>query len=338
MKKILIIGPRTNKKNPSDTGGAIVLFENLIEQLHKQDIKYKIVDTNKKNYSNIWIAYISIIFQILTKQFSSQIISLHSSKDYIVLAPIMIIIGKIFGKTTSLRKFGGEAERSYIEAKGIKKKLLYFIFTNVDTLFLEMKYLVKFFLNVNPHTYWFPNVRERKIEPTLPREYKKRFVFISHVKKEKGIDEILEASLVLDESYIIDIYGPISDSKYNEKYFEKYNVRYLGPLLSQDVPKILDQYDVLLLPSYKEGYPGIVIEAYAMGVPVIATNLQGLQEIVEPAKTGVLIEPQNVKELIGAIEYFNAENYKTISQNAYSKFDEFKADIQTKLFLERLLR
>jgi len=145
----------------------------------------------------------------------------------------VILVGKLLNKKTSLRKFGGEAKNIYMHTKGIRKKLLTFIFTHMDTLFFEIKDLQKFFLQINKNTYWFPNVRERILEPSLPREYKKRFVFVSHVKQEKGIDEILEASLQLDDSYTIDIYGPISDKKYCELYFKDYNVRYMGALKLQ---------------------------------------------------------------------------------------------------------
>jgi len=338
MSSLLLLGPKTNKKDPSKTGGAVVLFENLLEQLKKENVNFKVIDTNKKNYINSLVAYVSIFIQILTKQFTCHTLSLHSSRDYIFFAPIIIVIGKLFNKQTSLRKFGGEAERSYSDAKGFKKKLLHFIFTNVDTLFLEMKYLVEFFSKINPNTFWFPNVRERHTEPSLPRSYKKKFVFISHVKKEKGIDEILEASLELDKSYTIDIYGPISDSKYNEKYFKKYNINYCGALASEDVLPTLNQYDVLMLPTfYKgEGYPGIIIEAYSLGIPVVATAWQGIVEIVASEKTGLLIEPKNVNDLVQAIEYFDGKNYVKMSQNAYDKFDEFKSDVQTTLFLERI--
>ena len=50
MSKLLILGPRTNKKDPSKTGGAVVLFENLIERLNKLNIDYVLIDTNKENY------------------------------------------------------------------------------------------------------------------------------------------------------------------------------------------------------------------------------------------------------------------------------------------------
>jgi glycosyltransferase involved in cell wall biosynthesis len=336
MSKLLILGPCTNKINQSKTGGAVVLFENLIEQLNKSKIDYVLIDTNKENYKNTTIAYLFIIFQLCFKQFGKTHISLHSSRDYLFFAPIIVLICKITNKKCSLRKFGGEAFEHYSKAKGIKKKVLNFIFKNIDYLFLEMKYLVEKFKPINQNTFWFPNVRNK---PTIEKKnshFNKKFVFISHVIKEKGIDEIIEAKKYLSKEYSIDIYGPIHDSKYSNKLFTENKIIYKGALKSNEVLLTLAKYDVLLLPSYKEGYPGIVLESYSMGLPIISTNLQGLKEITEQNKTGILIEPKNTNELIDAIKYFNEDNYSEFSKNAKEKFKEFNSEIQTKKFLNTI--
>lgn len=336
MDKILLIGPLTNKKDSTLTGGAIVLFKNLLKQLDNLNISYEIIDTNKKNYSSMLIAYLSIYFQIFIKQFKVSHISLHSSNDYIFFAPYIIILSKFFGKGTSLRKFGGEALDTYNNSGFVKRILLNFIFKRVDFLFLEMKYLVSNFKNINKNTFWFPNVRDKSNIKKEDLNFKKRFVFISHIIKEKGIDEIIEVQKKLNCDYTIDIYGSINDKKYSLKYLKRHNISYKGRLNSEDVLKTLIEYDVLLLPSYKEGYPGIVIESYSVGIPIISTKLPGLKEITDEYKTGILIQPKNIKELESAILYFNKDNYKSFSQNAYNKFDEFDSNTNTKLFLENI--
>ncbi len=336
LEKILIIGPRFNKKYPDIMGGAIVLFEELINQFDKNKINYVCIDTSKKKYKNLLFAYISVTFQILFKHKGCSHISLHSSSNYIFWGPIIILVGKLFNKKTSLRKFGGEAADTYKKNKNIKKSILKFIFSHIDTLFFETKYLVNFFSKINKNTFWFPNVRSRKIYPKIPRVFHKNLLFIGHIKHEKGIDEILEASSKIDSSYTIDLYGPISEKKYTKKFFEKYNAQYKGILPSDKVLEILNKYDVVLLPSYKEGYPGIVIEGLSLGIPVITTTLPSIKEMIDDFHTGVLIEPGNVDQLVKAIKYFTDENYTFMSEKAYQKFDDFNADIQTKLFLERL--
>jgi len=337
--KLLIIGPLNNKKKPYRTGGAIVLFENLLTELDIIESNYIVIDTNKENYSNIFFAYLSIVYQLFIKQYSATHLSLHSSRDYVVIAPFIILIGKVFRKKTSLRKFGGEAWTSYTESKGFRRFLLRNIFKRVDCLFLEMKFLVENFKKINSNTYWFPNVRPSPSLKIEKRIFSRRFVFISHVKQSKGIDEIVELRKLLDSSYIIDIYGIIFDKKYSEAYFREHNISYKGVLIPEEVLSKLATYDVLLLPTTwkSEGYPGIIIEAYSLGKPVIATNLQGISEIVDDYKSGILIQQNNVESLKNAVEYFNLDNYDQLSIYAKEKFGLFDSRKQSQLFFDTLV-
>ena len=330
------MGPLINKSKPEISGGAIVLFSELLKELDNTHVHYTVIDTNKKNYRSIIIAYLSIIKQVLIKQKECTHLSLHSSRDYMFFGMLVVFIGKLFNKRISLRKFGGEAKKTYLESRGIKKYYLKFIFSHMDTIFFETKYLVEFFSKLNKSIFWFPNVRKRAIEPLIPRTFQKRFVFISHVIREKGIDEIIEASQRLDNSYTIDIFGPILDEKYSKEYFSRHGISYKGALQAVDVIEKLNEYDVLLLPSYKEGYPGIVIEAYSLGIPVITTTLQSIKEIVDPYTTGILVEPKSIDELVNAIAYFNEKNYLDISKHAYTNFNNFDSTQQTHKYLERL--
>ncbi len=333
--KLLLIGPRLNQDNLSVVGGAITLFENLIYQLDSHNISYSVIDTNKHNYPNRWHAYFSIFLQIILKQKSSTHLSLHSSRDYLIFGPLLILIGKIFSKHVSLRKFGGEASRIYQESHYFKKKFIHMIYKHVDTLFFELHSLVNFFQPLNPYIFWFPNVREQTITPLLPRSYHKKFVFISSVKHQKGINEIIQASKLLPDTYSIDIYGPIDDNNYSKEYFRQEQISYKDILSPQEVLATLNTYDVLLLPTYYkgEGYPGIIIEAYSLGIPVISTNLQGIMEIVDHTQTGFLIEPKSVDQLLEKIYAFTSQNYPIMSQYAYRKFNDFNAETQTKQFL-----
>ena len=333
-KYLLCMGPRYNQKNAQMVGGPIVLFEELIEQMDRNNIHYKIIDTNKKNYANLFTAYFCIVTSLFLMSSKAYHISLHSSRDYKALAVFVIFLSRFRGIKSSLRKFGGEAKDSFKNSKGLKRYLCQYIFSSIDKLFLETKYLVNFFKNINPNTYWFPNVRNRVLTPVMPRKFQKRFVFISHVIKEKGISEIIQAANNLDDSYTVDIYGPLMHKHYDIKDFDNTNVHYKGALSSDRVLSNLNRYDVVLLPSYKEGYPGIIIEAYSLGIPVIATNLESISEIVDNYETGILVPPKDAKKLQEAIKFFDEENYEKMSYSAYRKFDDFKSDVVTKKFIE----
>jgi glycosyltransferase involved in cell wall biosynthesis len=154
------------------------------------------------------------------------------------------------------------------------------------------------------------------------------------VREEKGVDELLEASNRLDDSFTIDVYGHIFNEKYTDEYFDDYKANYKGPLGPEEVLEKLKEYDVLVLPSYQEGYPGIFIEAFSFGVPILATTLAPIKEIVIHGENGILVEPKNVDSLEEGFLSFNDNNYEKLSKNAYDSFELFDSLKQSKKMLE----
>jgi glycosyltransferase involved in cell wall biosynthesis len=77
-------------------------------------------------------------------------------------------------------------------------------------------------------------------------------------------------------------------------------VRFLGR--RDDVPALLAATDALVLPSWIEGLPLVVLEAMAAGVPVVATSVGGTPEAVVDGETGLLVPPRDVGALAGALD------------------------------------
>lgn len=78
-------------------------------------------------------------------------------------------------------------------------------------------------------------------------------------------------------------------------------VRFLG--VRQDIPELLNAGDLFVLPSLWEGLPNAILEAMAVGIPVIATKVDGSPEVVQDGKTGILVEAGDPKALENAIVY-----------------------------------
>lgn len=78
------------------------------------------------------------------------------------------------------------------------------------------------------------------------------------------------------------------------------NVRFLG--LRRDIPNLLNCMDVFVFPSLWEGTPLALLEAMLMGLPVVASSVDGILEIVEDGKNGILVPPRNVGVLSDAID------------------------------------
>ncbi len=69
-----------------------------------------------------------------------------------------------------------------------------------------------------------------------------------------------------------------------------------------DMPEIYAAADLVVLPTYREGFPRSLVEASAMGIPVVSTQIRGCREAVAHGLTGLLVPPGDVAALVGAVE------------------------------------
>ncbi len=317
-----------------ETGGVIVLFENLLNYCEKHSFCYDVIDTNKSNYNNKFIAYFSIIYKIFRNTSKYSHISLHgTAKDFIYLAPFVIFSGLLLKKSVSLRKFAGNFNKIYNDSSILKKLFIRMTLQHSSANFFETKYLVDFFKIYNRNTYWFPNVRN-KTNIKTDTTYRKRFIFIGAINEEKGIEVLCQASNMLPKEYTIDLYGKLN-KPFSLEYFQNYNVNYKGTLSSEEVLKVMANYDVLLLPSYREGYPGAIIEAFSVGLPVIATTLSSIKEMVD-TNCGMLIKPGDFNALKDTIISFNQDNYSRYRSHAIKQFENFDSEVQTSMFFKKI--
>lgn len=77
-------------------------------------------------------------------------------------------------------------------------------------------------------------------------------------------------------------------------------VQFLGH--REDVPEILAAADLFVFPSFYEGLPGAVIEAMALGLPIVASDIEPVRETVEVGQNAILVSPASPVELASAIE------------------------------------
>ena len=91
-------------------------------------------------------------------------------------------------------------------------------------------------------------------------------------------------------------------------------------------------FDIFVLPSLKEGLPYVILEAGLARLPVIASSVGGIPEIIENGKDGLLVPPANSKELATAIKKLVGN--KTLRENLAKNLREK----YSKNFLEKMLR
>lgn len=332
---ILTLGPTENQDDLSRTGGVIVLFVEFLHQLRRKNISFSVIDTNKAHYPNRIVSLLSIWWGLFVKSRSSSHISLHgTANDYIFIAPVAVLCGKIFGKPVSLRKFAGDFDKVYEGLPTPIRKIVQWTLKNSSVNWFETRYLVNYFSALNPRTHWFPNVRRK---PGFHREgkFSKRFLFVGNITKEKGIIELLEASDALDDTYTIHLYGTINPDM-EEFDFLPYRAKYQRALNHDEVLHTMAQYDILILPSYREGYPGVIIEALSIGLPVIVSDLSGIREMVDET-CARFVRPGNITDIIQGIIYFNDVNYPDFSVNALKFFEPFDSDLQSERYFQQMI-
>lgn len=134
-----------------------------------------------------------------------------------------------------------------------------------------------------------------------------RFLFIGRVMREKGIDELLDAMERLQRRYqdiMLDVIGWCEED-YERRLGELQQrgfVRFHG--FQSDVKPFIANAHAFVLPSYHEGMANTLLEAAAMGRPLITSNIHGCMEAVVHGETGLLCEVQNVQSLEEQMERF----------------------------------
>ena len=338
QNKLLIIGGVPYNERPASFGGTTVLMQNFLEYCQKVGIPYDFVSTNRyggrmsaiRNLMQVFCGLLRYVWRCDCIMYNAS-----SLTGPYLIYPIIFIIGKMLGKKMVFRKFAG-GFKNHLEQHCQVQKVVLFLLRHTNLSFFETRELVAFFKGKGVESVWFPNVRNRRVVPKTEKEmaeYSRRFVFMAHVRKTKGVGELIDCFRHLSDDFQVDIYGRLDD--FTEEELRGSNYRYKGLLNPQEVVDVLKKYDVLLLPSYMEGYPGIVIEAYSVGVPVVATNVGGVPEILEEGVTGFMIESKRVSALENAIKNIDEKNHLEMSKNALAFFDNFDAEIVNKRILDQ---
>lgn len=179
-----------------------------------------------------------------------------------------------------------------------------------------------------------PNFTQKTPEGII-YEKKDYFVYIGRLSEEKGIEILLKAFSSC--SYKLRIFGdgPLVEKVKQTAQLHS-NIEYCGFQKQEALHKALSESQALLLPSICfEGMPMTIIEAFAIGTPVIASKLGILEEMVKEGQNGLLFEPNNAESIINALNIWqtlSVEEKKIISENCQKDFSN-KYSVQKNVIL-----
>lgn len=313
-------------------GGATISFGYLEDYLRKIGQPFVLVNTQH------WLGGIKqklnplyILMKVMMNIWRIDVIFLNSSRGGTrLLAPPLYWLSRLLSKKFVFRPFGGDIKDYTAPYSKRQKWIFEHTVLKADILFLQTKELMRFYADQRANTIQLPTSRNAPATSLLrgQRPFQKKFLFLGYVNQPKGIDHILEAAEQLGEGYQLHIYGPLVQDKYKTQ-FQSSHPNYKGVLKKEEVLSVLRSYDVLLLPTFYEGegYPGSIIEAYSLGLPVISTQWKAIPEIVQHQHTGLLITPRSTEALAEAIRHFDTSNYPAYSKQARQYFlESFSAD------------
>lgn len=250
-------------------------------------------------------------------------------------------------------------------AKGIKRKIL--MFTDRLTCFCATHIvpegegvksdLIKNKITRKPiRVLGHGNVRGidlRHYDPQLPevkteaakirKENLFTFVFVGRIVGDKGINELVDAferlrkeipsvRLLLVGKYEANL-DPISPAA-SRIIDTDSNIEAVGQ--QNDVRAWMAAADALVFPSYREGFPNVVIEAGAMGLPAIVTDINGSREIIIEGENGLIIPPRNADALYAAMKEMVINS--ALRESMASKARKLVADRYEQSYVRRCLK
>jgi len=163
---------------------------------------------------------------------------------------------------------------------------------------------------------------------------------VANFYRTKGINYLIQAISLLEAKHKpLDVKCiVIGDGKQRpelEKLIKKHNLKNKVFLVGRipDAYQYLKAFDVFILPSLKEGFPWIILEAMAAEIPIIATNVGALPEIIENGKQGILVKPKNSQILAEKIFWLlnNEQKAENMGSQAGQK-------VKREFYLEKMIR
>jgi len=256
-----------------------------------------------------------------------------------------------------------------MEAVGKKKKLLLFVekltYACSTKIYPNSKGLEKYILNNNltkkeklkvigygssngVDTDHFKKTNDvmmtsREILKKYSLENQFVFCFVGRIVKDKGVNELLSSfdklSKIFSDVKLLLVgnqeeeLDPISDTS-KKILIENKNIINIG--FQNDIRPFLSSSNCFVFPTYREGFPNVVLQACSMELPCIVTNINGCNEIIEHDKNGLIVEPKNKNELYNAMKIF-LDDKKLSNKLSLNIREDIITKYDRKQFFEYLL-
>jgi len=241
---------------------------------------------------------------------------------------IAAVLTKWFYKKKLIVRCGYEwlTNLEYRKSPFLKKTIAYFIekiiYKASDKIILtskkDKKYIESKFNIPSSKIKVIPNYIDTELfKPVSLKKEVERICFVGRLEEEKNLFNLIKAISSLPVKLIIFGSGSLKKDLENYSKRQKANVKFMGNIPNQKLPKELNRSNLFILPSLYEGCPKVLLEAMSCGLPCIGTNVAGIKEIIKHKENGYLCETDatSMKNAISDV-LNNKELKERLSKNA----------------------
>jgi len=343
----LIVGPELSLK-----GGVAHHIKTLLASPLNREFQlsyFKIGSGHNDSLAKIVLRFISMPFRFLWKiwTFWPDVVHFNPSFDCksIIRELNMVAISKLFKRTTLLQFHGGNLS-NFIKNGRIPFyiKLIIKLTSHLAVLTNIQKEPILKYCSSNKISV-IPNMVDTTLFSIKDHQYRShyRILYMSKIESKKGIFDVIDAIQDVINNFPNVTFLFAGDGPDREKLkllccesgLEDH-VKLLGYVQDKKKATFLSRGDIFLFPSqYDEGMPYSLIEAMAAGLPVIATSMGGVPEVIENSVNGFLIQSQQPKQLAQTIIKLLSNNKarKKMGQlNRYKTETEYDIKVVSNIF------
>ena len=317
MFNLFIIGKYPNQCDEKLIGGAVKIVKDTFDYFESSsEIFVHRIDLN---------SIFKSIYRILLQKRGVYLLNV-SQGGFIYGLPLFYILSRIHRSKLCLRLIGGDHSDIHRKMPLYVKKMHGYLLQRCDVIFCEVEENRNYFREYGS-CLLIPNsrVKSQVRKNIVDTRVKRRIVFVSQVRKEKGVQLYINADPILSRLNItLDLYGPICDEVLLEGIDECSQIKYRGVLDFGEVHDVLMGYDfVILLSSHiGEGYPGIVIESFNAGVPVLVNDWRFLGEMLVDGYNGYMME-ESLENLDVIYDKLTDKLLGELSNNSRLSFERY---------------
>jgi glycosyltransferase involved in cell wall biosynthesis len=310
--RVLMLGPL-----PPPTGGMAIVVNNLQRSALAKLCKLTVMNTGKTTADNRRIvegilAQLRLMIKLMSsiRRENLKFVHIHTCSGFTFWRDcIHMFIGRLLGCQIVWHIHGAYFDRFVGSLNPVRETILRICFENAASVIVLSEEWKRKLQSVAPKARWciVPNGVDIPQHVNKAKSDRTHFLFLGDLSKRKGIYDLIEAIVkAQSRGFKGVIYVAGGETMPGERYeveqvIQKFGcqdrILLLGRISGEEKNRALKEADCLLLPSHAEGLPVAILEGMAYALPIIATKVGAIPEVITDGKEGFLIAPQDVEAL-----------------------------------------